>query len=267
MDPSQVDQILANLVVNARDAIVGVGTLTIETMPVTFSAEYCAEHAGTTPGSYVMLAVTDSGSGMDRATMEHIFEPFFTTKAPGKGTGLGLATVYGIVHQNQGFVNVSSEPGEGTTFRIFIPQLDERTAAGDAAGPSIEVAEGWETVLLVEDDKSVRATTELFLQGLGYKVLTAADPGDALRQVGEHPGTIHLLITDVVMPGMSGRDLATRLAETFPDMACLYVSGYPAEVIAHHGVLNEGVHFLSKPFTRKELARTVRAALLGRRSR
>jgi two-component system, cell cycle sensor histidine kinase and response regulator CckA len=267
MDPSQVDQLLANLVVNARDAIAGVGTLTIETTQAVFDAEYCSEHAGTIPGSYVVLAIRDSGCGMDRATMDRVFEPFFTTKDPGKGTGLGLATVYGIVQQNRGFIDVRSEPGMGTTFGIYLPRLVEEAAITEIKAPSIEITNGSETVLLVEDDRSVRATTELFLQSLGYTVLTAADPEEALRLVGEHAGAIHLLITDVVMPGMNGKDLATRLVPTFPDMACLYVSGYTADVIAHHGVLDEGVQFLAKPFSRADLAHAVRGALRGRTSR
>ena len=261
MDPSQIDQILTNLVVNARDAIAGVGTLIIETAQTVFDAEYCAEHAGAVPGSYVMLGVGDSGCGMDHATMERIFEPFFTTKGPGKGTGLGLATVYGIVKQNSGFIDVRSEPGKGTTIQVHIPPLAEGAADADVAAAPLEAAEGSETVLLVEDDRSVRAITERFLRSLGYGVLTAADAEEALRQAAEYPGPIHLLITDVVMPGMNGRDLATRLTAKFPEMACLYISGYTSDVIAHHGVLDEGVQFLSKPFTRSELAQTVRDAL------
>ena len=267
MDPSQIEQILANLVINARDAIAGVGTLAIETSQADIDAEYCIEHADATPGSYVVLAVGDSGCGMDRETMERIFEPFFTTKGTGKGTGLGLATVYGIVQQNRGFVDVCSEPGEGTTFRIYIPRLAGHDADAVLPAAPVEAAEGSETVLLVEDDKSVRVTAELFLQSLGYAVLTAADPEEALRQVREYSGVIHLLITDVVMPGMNGRDLATRLAAMFPEIACLYVSGYTADVIANHGVLDDGVQFLAKPFSRNDLAHAVREALRGLSSR
>ncbi len=267
MDPSQIDQIMANLVVNARDAISGVGTLTIETGQVSFDEGYCAEHAGAIPGSYVMLAVSDSGSGMDDVTMERIFEPFFTTKAAGKGTGLGLATVYGIVQQNQGFLDVSSEPGKGTAFRVYIPRLVEADAdVGGRTAPAEGVG-GSETVLLVEDDRSVRATTERFLHSLGYQVLSASEPEEALRLVEEHTEPIHLLITDVIMPGMNGRDLAAKLTATFPDMGCLYISGYTADVIAHHGVLDEGVQFLAKPFDRNDLARMVRSALRGRGSK
>ncbi|MFO1491484.1 MAG: ATP-binding protein [Kiritimatiellia bacterium] len=267
MDMSQIDQIMANLVVNSRDAIVGVGSLIIETRHVVLDAERCAGHAGVVPGDYVVLAVSDSGCGMDRATRERIFEPFFTTKDPGKGTGLGLSTVYGIVQQNQGFLEVDSEPGKGTTFRIYIPGLAPEEANRDVPSAAVEATRGSETVLLVEDEKSVRLTTGMFLQGLGYTVLTAADPEEALRQVEDYPGTIHLLITDVVMPGMSGRDLNTKLAEVFPEISCLYVSGYTADIIANQGVPNEGMHFLAKPFTRKELARKARDVLRDRGSR
>ena len=266
MDPSQVDQILANLAVNARDAIAGVGKLIVETGNTFFDAAYCAEHEGTTPGAYVMLAVSDSGCGMDCETMAHIFEPFFTTKPAGKGTGLGLATIYGIVKQNEGYVNVCSEPGKGTTFRIYFPHHAKGSGeAKDVGGPR-ELPGGTETIMLVEDEKSVRSTTGLLLQALGYNVLTAKAPDDALRQSAGYRGVIHLLITDVVMPGMNGIDLATKLSEMQPGLACLYVSGYTADVIAHHGILDKGKHFLAKPFTRDALANKVREVLRGQRS-
>ncbi len=265
MDPSQVDQILANLAVNARDAIAGVGKLNVETGNVTFDAAYCAEHEGATLGDYVMLAVSDSGCGMDQETLDHIFEPFFTTKPVGKGTGLGLATIYGIVKQNEGYVEVCSEPGDGTTFRIYLPHHvqdseEEKDAAGSQALPG-----GSETILLVEDEQSVRSATALLLQSFGYNVLSAATPEDALRQAADYPGVIHLLITDVIMPGMNGRDLATKLSEMQPGLLCLYVSGYTADVIAHHGILEEGIHFLPKPFAREALANKVHEVLRGRR--
>ena len=261
MDPSQVDQILANLAVNARDAITGVGKITVETADAVFDADYCAEHRGTIPGTYVMLAVSDSGCGMDAETLAHIFEPFFTTKPAGQGTGLGLATVYGIVKQNEGFVNVYSEPGEGTTFRIYLRQYTEDRVQEKAEHAPAELPRGTETVLLVEDERSVRVTTALFLQSLGYTVLSAANPDEALRQAAEHRDPPHLLITDIVMPGMSGRDLAARLSETNRCMKCLYISGYTANVIAHRGILDEGVQFLAKPFTREDIARKVRQVL------
>jgi PAS domain S-box-containing protein len=265
MDPSQVDQILANLAVNARDAIAGVGKLNVETGNVTFDAAYCAEHEGATPGNYVMLAVTDSGCGMDQETLDHIFEPFFTTKPAGKGTGLGLATIYGIVKQNEGYIDVCSEPDSGTTFRIYLPHHDQDSdEAKDAAG-SQALPGGSETILLVEDEQSVRQATALLLQSFGYNVLSAPTPDDALRQAADHPGAIHLLITDVIMPGMNGRDLAIKLTEMQPGMACLYVSGYTADVIAHHGILDEGIHFLPKPFAREALANKVHEVLRGRR--
>lgn len=266
MDPSQVDQILANLAVNARDAIAGVGKLTVETANVIFDAAYCAEHEGAAPGAYVVLAVSDSGCGMDRETAAHIFEPFFTTKPTGKGTGLGLATIYGIVKQNEGYVNVLSEPGKGTTFRLYFPHHDQGLGEMKGARAPRELPGGNETIMLVEDEKSVRSTTSLLLQSLGYNVLSAATPDDALRQAAEHRGVIHLLITDVIMPCMNGRDLATKLSEMQPGLACLYVSGYTADVIAHHGILEEGIHFLAKPFARDALAKKVREVLGARQS-
>ena len=265
IDPSQLDQILANLAVNARDAIAGVGKLTVETGNVTFDAAYCAEHEGATPGDYVMLEVSDSGCGMDQETLDHIFEPFFTTKPAGKGTGLGLATIYGIVKQNEGFIEVRSEPGSGTTFRIYLPHHDQDSdeTNGDACSRALPV--GSETILLVEDEQSVCSATALLLQSFGYNVLSAATPVEALRQAADHPGAIHLLITDVIMPGMNGRDLATKLSEMQPGLLCLYVSGYTADVIAHHGILEEGIHFLPKPFAREALANKVHEVLRGRR--
>ena len=257
---------MANLVVNARDAIAGVGRITIETKNVTIDTAYSAADFEALPGEYCMLAVSDDGCGMDRETMAQVFEPFFTTKPEGRGTGLGLATVHGIVKQNHGFVHVYSEPGEGTTFRLYFP----RHAEADVVEPTPAVASappgGTETVMLVEDEKSIRTTTALFLQVLGYAVLTAATPAEALRQAAQHTGAIHLLVTDVVMPGMNGRDLAATLSKTFPGIRCLFISGYTANVIAHHGVLDEGVHFLAKPFTRDELARKVRQVLSAKQT-
>ncbi|MBI4879363.1 MAG: PAS domain-containing protein [Planctomycetes bacterium] len=263
VDPGQVDQLLANLCINARDAIPGAGRITIETGNATIDRDYCEVNTEARPGEYVLLAMSDDGCGMDRGTLAHIFEPFFTTKPVGQGTGLGLATVYGIVKQNDGFVNVYSEPGKGTTFRIYLPRHEGSAGAKGAAEGLLATQGGTEAVMLVEDEKSVRVTTALFLQVLGYTVLTAASPDEALRAAAEHCGTIHLLITDVVMPGMSGRELAAKLHETYPDMKCLHISGYTANVIAHRGILDEGVHFLAKPFTRDEIARKVREVLDG----
>jgi CheY-like chemotaxis protein len=212
----------------------------------------------------VQLVVSDDGSGMDREALDQVFEPFFTTKGVGEGTGLGLATVYGVVRQNNGFVNVYSEPGRGTTFRIYLPRSEQAgtvpRAAPAAAG---ERPRGTETVLLVEDEKSIRYTTQRFLEQLGYSVLAAECPEQALRLSGSHQGGIDLLITDVVMPGMSGHDLAVELAETYPDMKCLYISGYTANVIVHRGVLDEAVAFLAKPFSRDQIALKVREVLDG----
>jgi len=261
LDPGQVDQILANLCVNARDAIGGVGKVTIETANAAVDASYCAEHVEAVPGAYAVLAVSDDGCGMDQNTLDHIFEPFFTTKPVGEGTGLGLATIYGIVRQNDGFVNVYSEPGEGTTFRIYLPRFAGEEAEQARTEKTTERLGGSETILLVEDEKSIRVTTALFLEQLGYTVLTAEQPDEALSRVSEHLGSIHLLVTDVVMPGMSGRDLAAKLGEQHPRMKCLFISGYTANVIAHRGILDADVEFLAKPFSRDDIARKVRDVL------
>jgi len=261
IDPSQIDQLLANLTVNARDAIAGIGQVTIETSNAIFDEAYCAEHTGCVPGDYVLLAVSDDGSGMDKATQAHLFEPFFTTKGVGQGTGLGLATVYGIVKQNNGFINVYSEPGKGTTFKIYLPRFE-----GEAAQLADEKAEaatggGAETILLVEDEPAVLKLGVKTLELLGYDVLSAGMPSEAIRLVQQHPGKIHLLITDVVMPEMNGRELAHRLMELKPDMKCLYMSGYTANTIAHRSILDEGVYFLQKPFSTQALAQKVRTVL------
>ena len=263
MDPSQLDQILANLTVNARDAIGGVGKLIIETANVTLDATFCARHDGAVPGTYVRLAVIDTGSGMDKATLAHLFEPFFTTKRAGEGTGLGLATVYGIVKQNAGYIDVLSEPGKGTTFSIYMPQCAGPTAAA-AAGPTpAKRPGGTETILLAEDEKAILAMGQVFLEALGYIVLTAERPEQALRLALEHSGPIHLLIADVVMPGLSGRDLAKRLVALRPETKCIFISGYTADIIADHGILDKDVNFLPKPFNRDDLARKVREVLGG----
>ena len=261
IDPSQIDQILANLCVNSRDAIAGVGKITIETTNIAFDETYCADHAGFVSGEYVLLAVSDNGCGMDKEALSHLFEPFFTTKETGKGTGLGLATVYGIVKQNNGFINVYSEPDQGTTFKIYLPRYAgkaEKIRAEGTAGPAIR---GQETILLVEDEPDMLELTTRLLKMQGYTVLAACTPGEAIRLAREHAGEIHLLITDVVMPEMNGRDLAKNLLSLYPNLKRLFMSGYTANVIAHHGVLDEGVHFIQKPFSRKDLAAKVREAL------
>ncbi|RPH48714.1 MAG: PAS domain S-box protein, partial [Desulfobacteraceae bacterium] len=261
MDPSQVNQIIVNLTINARDSISGVGKITIETEKAVFDKAYCAQHAGFVPGHYIMLAVSDNGCGMDKDTLEKIFEPFFTTKELGKGTGLGLATVYGIVKQNNGFINVYSDPGKGTTFKSYIPMHEKEEMTIDEPHMHTEILTGTETVMLVEDDKALLKMSKIMLEELGYTVLTAVTPGEAIRLAGEHAGEIHLMLTDVIMPEMSGRDLQKRLSAIKPNIKYLFMSGYPANVIAYHGVLDEGVHFLQKPFQIKTMATKVREAL------
>jgi PAS domain S-box-containing protein len=263
MDPSQIDQILTNLCVNGRDAICGFGKMTIETGNSRFDSQYCAAHAGTYPGEFVRLAVSDTGRGMDKETLAHVFEPFFTTKGIGKGTGLGLATVYGAVKQNDGFINAYSEPALGTTITIYLPRYVGKVSSAsteDAAKPTMR---GNETILLVEDEPAMLKMTAIILKRQGYSVLAADTPGEAIRLAREHSGTIDLLITDVVMPEMNGRDLAKNLLSLYPDIKRLFMSGYTADVIAHHGVLEEGVDFIQKPFPREVLATRVREVLDG----
>ncbi|MDD2467892.1 MAG: PAS domain S-box protein [Desulfobulbus sp.] len=261
MDPSQIDQILANLCVNARDAIAGVGEMTIETGNAIFDEEYCDGHAGAVPGEYVRIAVSDNGKGMDKAILAHIFEPFFTTKGIGEGTGLGLATVYGAVKQNNGFVNAYSESGLGTTFTIYIPRhIGKATQLGTG-----EVAEyvprGDEVILLVEDEPTILDMVKTMLEHLGFTVLAAGAPSEAIHLASNFAGQIHLLMTDVIMPEKSGRDLAESLVESRPEMKRLFMSGYTANIIAEQGVLEEGVLFIQKPFSKKDLAAKVREAL------
>jgi two-component system cell cycle sensor histidine kinase/response regulator CckA len=261
IDPAQIDQILVNLLINARDAIDGVGKVTIETKNVDFDEVYCAMHFGYMPGKYVKLSVSDTGSGMDQETQAHIFEPFFTTKETGKGTGLGMAMVYGIVKQNNGFISVYSEPGRGTTFAICLPRYTGKTVVISEEGPVEAPKGGPETVLLVEDEPSILKLGKTILEGLDYRVLTAGTPGEAICLAEKHAGEIHLLISDVVMPEMNGRDLAKKLLSLYPNLKRLFMSGYTANVIAHHGILDEGVYFIQKPFSIKNLAAKVREVL------
>ncbi|MEC4684961.1 MAG: PAS domain S-box protein [Nitrospirota bacterium] len=261
IDPSQIDQILANLLVNARDAISGVGRIIIRTENVVFDEAYCADHFGFIPGEFVLLEVSDNGCGMDKETMDNIFEPFFSTKEHGKGTGLGLATVYGIVKQNEGFINVYSEPGEGTTFRIYLSRFAEEASCVPAAPAPETVQQGTETVLLVEDEVTIMKMAKHMLEKLGYTVLAVSTPAEALRQIETYPEDIHLLITDIVMPEMNGRHLADQLCSIKPSLKCLFMSGYTANAIAHRGILEEGVHFIQKPFSIKDLSAKVREAL------
>jgi two-component system, cell cycle sensor histidine kinase and response regulator CckA len=264
MDPSQIDQILANLCINARDAIGDTGKVTIETDNVAFDEDYCSAHPGFVPGEYVLLALSDNGRGIDREDLSHLFEPFFTTKEMGKGTGLGLATVYGIVKQNNGFINVYSEPGLGTSFKLYLPCYlgkGERSSQQEAMKPT---ATGHETILLVEDEPMILEMTTMMLERQGYTVLPAVSPSEAIRLAREHAGKIHLLMTDVVMPEMNGRDLARNLLSLYPDIKRLFMSGYTANVIAHHGVIDEGVHFIQKPFTIQDLAAKIRKVLMDK---
>jgi CheY-like chemotaxis protein len=261
IDPSQVDQILANLIVNARDAIAGTGKITIESQNITLDTNYCNDHAGFIPGAYVMLAVSDDGCGMDDETIAHIFEPFFTTKEPGQGTGLGLATVYGIVKQNNGFINVYSELGVGTTFKMFLPRFTENVE--EIKTEVVEEISGGhgETILIVEDEPLVVKLSSNILEKLNYIVLTAETPRQAIQIALTCNEKIHLLITDVIMPEMNGKELAARLNEIIPGLKCLYISGYTSNVITHHSILEDGVNFLAKPFSMQELASKVNKVL------
>lgn len=261
MDPTQLGQILANLCVNARDAIGTVGKITIETDTKFLDEGYCAEHPDCHPGSYVVLSVSDDGCGMDRETQLHLFEPFFTTKEIGKGTGLGLATVYGIVKQNNGFIYVYSEPGQGSIFKICLPRHEDVTVEAKKKEVTAPDARGNETILLVEDEKPMLRMTTLMLERLGYRILAAETPNDAIHLAKKYSGEIRLLMTDVIMPGMNGRELSELLQARYPDMKILFVSGYTADVIAHRGMLDHGVKFIQKPFSKKDLAVKVRESL------
>ena len=260
MDASQIDQILVNLCVNARDAIAGVGKVTIETQKAVFDGAYCADHEGFTPGEYVMLAVSDNGRGMDKQTLDRIFEPFFTTKGLGEGTGLGLATVYGIVKQNAGFINVYSEPGHGSTFKIYLHRHMGETEGHGEQRPAV-IARGHETILLVEDEIELLEIGSQMLEKLGYAVLAASTPKEAIRIAGEKKGRIALLLIDVVMPEMNGWDLAKKLCVLDPKLKCLFMSGYTGNVLAQQGLPKEQIHFIQKPFSLRAVADKVREVL------
>ncbi len=260
-DAAQIEQVIVNLVVNARDAMQQGGKLTIETQNVTLGADYASQHAGTAPGPYVLLAFTDTGVGMDPATQSRIFEPFFTTKGREHGTGLGLATVYGIVKQSGGSLSVYSEPARGSTFKVYLPRVDAEIAAGDALATLPESAGGTETILLVEDEDMVRQLAVRALRARGYRVLTAANADEAMTLSERHAGPIHLLLSDVVLPGTSGPKLAAALTGSRPEVPVLYMSGFTDDAIVHHGVLHPSTEFIQKPFTPAALARKVREVL------
>jgi CheY-like chemotaxis protein len=261
VDPTQIDQILANLCINARDAIGETGTIHIETRAVRLDEAYCSLRPDLVPGDYALLSVTDDGCGMDAESLKKVFEPFYTTKAVGKGTGLGLATVYGIVKQNQGLITVYSEPGKGTNFKIYLPRHDEKAGVGQSEEAPAPPVRGHETILLVEDEPGILKIAKRMLEGLGYRVLAAPTPGEALRLAAENPGEIQLLVTDVVMSEMNGRELAQKLSAVLPDLKRLFMSGYSAHIIAQQDLMEDRDRFLQKPFSVQELASAVRATL------
>ena len=262
-DPSHIEQAIVNLVVNARDAMPLGGRITVETANVVLDDHYARSHMGMVPGAFVMLALSDTGQGMDAETKRRIFEPFFTTKERGKGIGLGLATVYGTVKQVGGDIWVYSEPGKGTTIKMYFPRVSESMPDSARSGAQPPRAQASETILVVEDEKSVRDLTVRILQKLGYTVLVAAGGTEAIEIACSFTGAISLLVTDVVMPGMSGRQVADHLMASRPDLKVLYLSGYTDTTVVHHGVLESGLDFLPKPFSREVLAQKIRD-ILGR---
>ena len=260
-DPGQLGQIIMNLVVNARDAMPQGGRLTLKTAPVEVKKDRHTRFGLAPPGPYAMLEVADTGVGMDEATQAHAFEPFFTTKELGKGTGLGLSTVYGIVKQSAGSLDLASEPGAGSTFTVYLPRLDQVVGPPKVKIPITASFRGEETVLLVEDEEVLRGLLAKFLRLYGYTVLETSHGGEALLTCEQHQGPIHLMVTDVVMPQMSGRELADRLTPLRPDMKILYISGYTEDALVQHGVADLSAAFLQKPFKPIDLARRVHAIL------
>ncbi|WP_321416190.1 PAS domain S-box protein [uncultured Desulfobacter sp.] len=265
IDPSQIDQILANLCVNARDAIKDVGKIIIETDNILLDRDYCRQHKGFRPGEFVLINVSDNGCGMDKETLNKLFEPFFTTKRIGEGTGLGLATVYGIIKQNNGFINVYSEPGQGTTFKLYIPR-HEKLQFEEPAVAKEKLQKGVETILLVEDEKVILQMVKKMLERLGYTVLAANTPEQAMQIANSSNINIDLLITDVVMPSMNGRELTQKILKAVPNIKCLYMSGYTRNVIAHRGILGEGMNFINKPFSRMDISLKIREILDEKKS-
>ena len=261
-DPSQIEQVIVNLSVNARDAMPDGGRLTIETANISLGDAYAHDHLGVLPGDYVMLAVSDTGSGMSEAVKSHLFEPFFTKKARGKGTGLGLSTVYGIVKASNGHIWVYSEVGQGTTFKVYLPRVQREGDAQPTSASSVEMDGGSETILVVEDDDTVRGFVQRVLVGHGYTVLAASSGAEALEIAPQQ--AIDMLITDVVIPDMHGPEIARRFSEIHPDAKTLFVSGYTENAIAHHQVLDEGVAFLQKPLSVANLVHKIRQVLESR---
>jgi len=259
-DPEQTEQVLLNLVVNARDAMPQGGNLTIETANVELDQEYAGKHVGVLPGKYVVLAVSDTGVGMNYETQARIFDPFFTTKEKGKGTGLGLSTVYGIVKQSGGNIWVYSEVGRGTTFKVYLPQMEAAAATREEPEQESRIPGGSETILLLEDEETVRKLTRQILELAGYKVFEAARGQEAVRMCEANP-TFDLLLTDVVMPEISGKEVADRVVEMRPAVKVVFMSGYTDVAIVHHGVLDANVEFIQKPFTPAALAKKIREVL------
>jgi two-component system, cell cycle sensor histidine kinase and response regulator CckA len=260
-DRGQIEQVIMNLAVNARDAMPQGGRLILETTNVDLDEEFVRRHVGTRTGPHVMLAVSDNGTGIPREIQKNIFEPFFTTKEQGKGTGLGLATVYGIVKQSGGYVQVNSEPNQGTTFRIYLPRLNDTAIPVDRSARPVTAAAGRETILLVEDEEGVRELARDILRANGYTVFEARNGNEALLISERHQGPLDLLLTDVVMPRMSGRELAERLGPVRPGLSVLYMSGYTDDAVIRHGVFGSGTAFLQKPFTPAALMQRVRETL------
>jgi PAS domain S-box-containing protein len=261
VDPGQFEQVLINLAVNARDAMPEGGRLTIETANIDLNEEYCALHSHAEPGRFVQLAITDTGCGMTREVKQHLFEPFFTTKTRGRGTGLGLATIFGTVKQAGGSIEVYSEPGQGTSFKIYLPVVEEAAGQFVREIPEVQMPGGNETILVVEDEASVRMLAVTMLERLGYRVLAASNGDEAFRVAEKHGQVIHLLMTDVVMPVMNGRELAERLVGIRPGIKVLFTSGYTENIVVHHGIVEENLNFIGKPYTMQNLARKVREVL------